>query len=126
VALTSLKLIKAISRGEVSIQALGDKDELVIAVLAQVDLEVTQGRFGNFAEPAQRYLAAHYLVQALRDAAGARGVITSESVGDVSQSFGQSFQASRSVLGATQYGAQFLEYRNKVIVSAITVPPACP
>lgn len=122
VAATTLKNVKAITRGEADIQRLNDSDELVTLVLAQVAKQVEESIYGDLQEPAQRYLAAHFLSQALNDPGG-RGPLSAESVGGVSQSWTLPYLNRKDVLGATQYGMQFLSYRDMVVVPARAIPP---
>jgi hypothetical protein len=120
-ALTDLSKIQEIARGEPVIQALDDNDEVVTLVLDQVALEVPESVFGRFTELAQRYLAAHLLKMA-HNSANADGKLASETVGSVSQSFTLPYFTTKTVLGATQYGMEFLELRNRVIVPARFAP----
>lgn len=122
-ALTTLANIKAIALGSEPIQALIEGDPIVALILAQVTIEVPESVFTTLTEPAQRYLAAHYLSQALQDAEG-RGALSSESIGGVSQSWTMPDLNIKGALGATQYGKQFLEYRAKRVVPAFGVFPA--
>lgn len=122
-ALTTLSNIKAIAVDDLGIQSLSDGDPVVAMILDQVALEVPESVFTTMTEPAQRYLAAHYLSQAFQDAAG-RGALSSESIGGVSQSWTMPDLNIKGALGATQYGKQFLEYRAKRIVPAYGVQPA--
>lgn len=122
-ALTDLVNVKSIARGDARIQALAADDVLVTNVLTQVAIDVQAAVFGVYTEVAQRYLAAHYLSQALQDAAG-RGALSSEAVGSVSQSWGMPYLPQKSVLGSTQYGMQFLQFRNMVLPAIALVQPS--
>jgi Protein of unknown function (DUF4054) len=122
-ALTTLANIKAIAAGSEPIQGLHDGDVVVLLILDQVDKEVPESIFTTLTEPAQRYLAAHYLSQALQDAEG-RGALSSESIGGISQSWTMPDLNIKGALGATQYGKQFLEYRAKRVITAIGYVPA--
>lgn len=122
-ALTTLANIKAIAAGNASILALRETDAVVTLILDQVDREVPVSIFTTLTEPAQRYLAAHYLNQALQDAEG-RGALSSESIGGVMQSWTMPDLNIKGALGATQYGKQFLEYRAKRVIAAIGFVPS--
>jgi hypothetical protein len=122
-ALTTLANIKAIAIGSELIQSLRDSDPIVTLILDQVDKEVPASIFTTLTEPAQRYLAAHYLNQALQDAEG-RGALSSESIGGVMQSWTMPDLNIKGALGATQYGKQFLEYRAKRVIAAIGFVPS--
>lgn len=121
-AQTTLNNIQAITRGESSIQSLVDTDPLVVAVLDAVDLQVEEALYGRLTEVAQRYLAAHFLSQALTEAGG-RGPLASETIGGISQAWTLPYLNIHSVLGSTQYGMQFLEYRAMVVVPAAFFHP---
>lgn len=123
-ALTSLDNIKAITRGEDGIQQLQDTDIVVQQALADVDELVKPEIFGNKTEIAQRYLAAHFLSQALTDSGG-RGPVSSETIGGISRSWTLPYLNQKSVLGATQYGMQYLEIRRAVVppVTLVKVQP---
>lgn len=123
-ALTNLNNIKAISKGDEKIQALNDTDPVVLAALSLVELEVPQAKFGTYTEMAQRYLAAHLIAMANESSEG-KGNLSSETIGGISQSWTLPYLNTKSVLGSTQYGMQFIELRRRVIVPAIVVPPAC-
>lgn len=101
--LTSLAAIKLSAKGSDAIQAMSDSDPLVVQVLSDIALWVTQPKFGEMAEMAQRFAAAHFLSLAGQPE-GVRGHVSSESVGGITQTFTLPWVTQKDMFGATQYG----------------------
>lgn len=88
---------------------------------------IAHGRLGEAAwgdcfEYAQALLTAHMLASALSGNSmdGGTGPITSQSVGDLSESFGQlNVSDSDSVYTTTKYGVEFLALRKECVIAPI-------
>ncbi len=121
-ALATLDDVKAVAQADENIQAMHEADTAVVNAMSLVDQIVKDTRFGNLTKQAQTYFAAHILALATTEAGG-RGPLSSETIGGVSQSFTLPYLNQRTVIASTQYGVMYLELRDHVIVSAISVPP---
>ena len=119
--LTDIAKVKLVSGGEEDIQALAADDPVVLQVMDQVELQVSESTYGRFTQIAQTYLAAHFLKMAF-NSANADGKLSGETIGGISQEFTLPYFTTKTVLGATQYGMQFLEYRNMVLPAVQVVP----
>ncbi len=105
---TTLANIKLIAKSDAGIQALSDSDPEVVLVLNDVAFWITEAKFGEATEIAQRYAAAHFLTME-NIPVGGRGPLSSENVGGVSQSFTLPYLNQKTVFGATQYGLMYME-----------------
>jgi len=76
------------------------------AILADVELQVSESAFGAKYNLACKYLAAHLGTLYRRGAEGASGPVASERVGSVSRTYAVAKSAATG-FGATAYGVQF-------------------
>jgi hypothetical protein len=76
-----------------------------IAILAAVNLQVSDEAWGTLADTGRCYLAAHLATVGSRSG-GAAGSITSEAIGPMSRSYGFIAQLG-AALGTTAYGAEY-------------------
>lgn len=116
--LTNFKLIKAITRGDDNIQALDQNDPAVLMALDMAENMVSESIYGKDAQIAQTYFAAHVLSMAAENSGG-RGPLSSETVGDVSVSYTLPYLNQTSVLGSTQYGLMYIQYRRQHVVPVL-------
>lgn len=119
---TTLERVKLIAKDDASIQALSASDPEVVMILEDVATHVTEAVFGSFTEMAQRYLAAHFLSLSSQPVGG-RGPLSSSSIGGVSRTFTLPYLNQKTVLGSSQFGLMFMEYRDMAIPAlAIAIP----
>ena len=94
-------------------------DDVWTLVLADVAEEVESSVFGTKQEKAQRYLAAHYLTLLKPDSSrnpATAGLITAETSGKVSRSYGLSQVKSRNRFDETSYGRVFNAIRRGLVI----------
>jgi len=95
-------------------------------ILADVAADVSSEVYGTKQEIAQRYLAAHYLTLAMpgsvRNAQGS-GPVTSESVGQVSVSYGSVNYRDRNRYDETSYGRMFNQIRRSCVIPFVVITP---
>ncbi len=121
--LPTLAEVQSIAQDDVAIQALTGTETNWILIQAYVDKTVTEPVYGTLEKEAQIYLAAHMLSMSTQPVGG-RGPLSSESIGDVSQSFTLPWLNRTTVLGGTQFGIMFLEIRNQVVFAFAFVKAA--
>jgi len=120
---TDLNKVKAIASGTEGIECLNDTDKLVKQVFDLVAVQVSESAFGNFCEQAQTYLAAHYLSLAF-NSANADGKLSSQSIGGISETYTLPYLTTKSILGSTQYGMQYMEIRNSCVAGVRMIQPS--
>lgn len=93
-------------------------DVVVESWIAKARLSINTAAYGDKADSATQYLAAHYVTLAERAGAGASsgtGPIVQRKVGDVSTTFAVGSVAARdAVLMSTVWGQMYLSLRGSV------------
>lgn len=115
-AITNLNRVKAIAGGDTFIQGLAVSDPIVGIALDFADRNVKFSHYGKDTLEAQDYFAAHVMSMAGQPNGG-RGPLSSRTVGRITTSFTLPYLNRTTVLGATQYGNQFIDVRNRTTVS---------
>ncbi len=92
-------------------------------ILAMVDRQIDDIRWGEFADDGRRYLAAHLGTITNGGAAGgSAGPVISETLGPMSRSYGQLNASWFGALGTTKYGVIYAYIMNIACGPAVIVP----
>lgn len=124
VTAAQLITIAALPPFGLTIAANAATDMLVTVTASSIDLDL----WGDLASEAHTLLALHHF--ALGGGGGSTGLVTSRSIGQISESYSVSADAS---LSSTQWGRMFLELRaslsrstNLAVVRSTDVPEWAP
>ncbi len=91
------------------------------AILEDVDREVDDGAWGEFANKGKKYLAAHLATITAQSGAGGAGPITSETLGPMSRSYASAADTGNS-LTSTRYGMEYLRILRIAVGPCALVP----
>lgn len=97
----------------------GESPERVNIFIEYAGLIVCCKKWGKKAKLATILMVAHLLTMSNREGKG--GAVTSETVGDYSQSYGSGTSAGNEELGSTSYGTQYLMLRKTLLASPLIV-----